>query len=130
MGYKLLKNGKHWGYNPLILTFDPSTSNGTSKCDHTPIDPRGRGQELPFRQTHHALSKLLSLRGGGVLVSNIKWIHPPKTNMTLNNPHVQRKYIFIHACFSIVILVFGGVVLQKWVPNFFSPSKNNGVLLT
>ena len=24
MGYKLLINGVYWGYNPLILTFDPN----------------------------------------------------------------------------------------------------------
>ena len=28
--FHLLINGIHWGYNPLILTIDPFTSNGTS----------------------------------------------------------------------------------------------------
>ena len=31
--FHLLINGVNWGYNPLILTIDPITSNGTSGCD-------------------------------------------------------------------------------------------------
>ena len=28
MGYNLVMNGIYWGYNPLILTFDPNFQRG------------------------------------------------------------------------------------------------------
>ena len=32
MGYNLLINGVYWGYNPLILTFDPNFLGHPSRC--------------------------------------------------------------------------------------------------
>ena len=49
---------------------------------------------------------------------------PPKTNMAMDNQHFwyffDGRYIFIHACFSTVILIFRGGGGRRVVPPVFS----------
>ena len=47
MGYNLLINRVYWGYNPLILTFDPNFQRDIQDTPFAPVD-------APFLRSHRS----------------------------------------------------------------------------